>query len=310
MAVPSSQGPLPWARSTPTEEETRRLAHRSNRHYEPSHRVEIDDRTHIRDNRKDNELQPSRSPVENRPRSRSNALEGRLSSRFDSRPQENRSTLPAPPASLPPRPRDTFHEEPRRANDDNRGESRQHRDSDNRTPVHWDRSPEPRDEFLSVPGRTNADHGRHFEPRLPPSTPTEPEPRRESKPVRIRRPARSPAAVDTQVPTTLEPQGNGNPPDRGIDSYDDKSGRNVKRGGSLLDRLTLDSPSPGPTVSSPSLRERVDVPMKRGNEDLSDLAAVPMAGGSFDVDGETGGKGGRGKRRNGKSRRGRKGIAP
>ena len=142
---------------------------------------------------------------------------------------------------------------------------------------------------------------------------TDSEQRRDSKPIRIRRPGRSPVRVDTRTPTPFEAQGNGNIMDRdvrGQDSYEDK-GQKLKRGGSLLDRLALDvdSPSPVPSTSSPSLRDRVDVPMKRGTEDISDLTAVPMASGNLDGEGEGGGKG-RTKRRNGKSRRGRKGAAP
>jgi hypothetical protein len=80
-----------------------------------------------------------------------------------------------------------------------------------------------------------------------------------------------------------------------------------RRGGSLLDRLSLDDAAgPSGSMASPSLRERVQIPMKRDLEDMTGGDSLSMDA-SFDYDdigGDSASK--RGRRRSGKLKRGKK----
>lgn len=97
-------------------------------------------------------------------------------------------------------------------------------------------------------------------------------------------------------------RGNGHAMDR--DAYEDRPA--IKRGGSLLDRLSLD------TAPAASLRGRVDVSLKRSAEEIAGLPPKPAVAVADDLDSPADmGKNRAVKRRNGRSgRRGRRsGVA-
>ncbi|KAF7796156.1 hypothetical protein EIP86_007330 [Pleurotus ostreatoroseus] len=170
------------------------------------------------------------------------------------------------------------------------------------TKVHPDRvrliSDPPPDEL----DRRSEDRRSYPEPSMHPhpSRPVDHSPT-SKHPVRLRRPGKSPEREDSW--RLLE---------RPISIHDFEpippQHQPVQRGGSLLDRLTLDSPPatlPGP---SPSLRDRVELPMKRIHEDPHGLPARPPAEVTNDVESGFDGRGrGNGRKRgSGKLKRGRK----
>ncbi|TCD68367.1 hypothetical protein EIP91_010876 [Steccherinum ochraceum] len=102
-----------------------------------------------------------------------------------------------------------------------------------------------------------------------------------------------------------EVQGNGH-----AVSADDSGRPPMTRGASLLDRMSFDAPS-----GSSSLRDRVDLPVKRGPEDMTGLPPKPLvdvdAEGDAAADGsETpGSRSNRGRKKGGRPKRGKRGGA-
>ncbi|ESK87654.1 hypothetical protein Moror_1896 [Moniliophthora roreri MCA 2997] len=97
------------------------------------------------------------------------------------------------------------------------------------------------------------------------SSPPAPAPAPSKPPVKIRRPP--PLSKELSTSTSLLPE-----IPMLVDSEPPQRPMNARRGGSLLDRLSLDilSPTSGGGDELPSLRDRVQVPSKRDRDDVGD----------------------------------------
>lgn len=154
----------------------------------------------------------------------------------------------------------------------------------------WDREPPPHRELLPHAERSSSSHDRNIRKadhssvnHNPPATPV-------SKIIRIRRPG-SPATQDDvrDYPMHYEaPDGWKRLSSRGEQHGKDAEGPlsiarrpepSSRRGGSLLDRLSLDNGLSSPVMSPQSLRDRVQVPSKRDREDIGNDSA-----GDIDID--------------------------
>jgi hypothetical protein len=234
-------------------------------------------------------------------------LESRLSERYDDRYAEA-PYRPLPPASSSRRDHDSFHpdqhRQARQTHPDHRGQSHsfnvERSNSDWHDPSRGDPGPMP--DADSHPERV-----RMYEFPAPTQ---EAAPPRASKPPRVRRlgpniqPAKEVIQMEPGADDMLAGGGHHAPERQGDQlqrsSYDRPN--NLRRGGSLLDRLSLDNSTAvvSERLASASLRDRVSIPSKRDHDELiSGGEEAPM-----DAP-EDGGDSRRSRRRSGKSRRGK-----
>ncbi|KAL6301472.1 hypothetical protein BKA93DRAFT_464663 [Sparassis latifolia] len=243
------------------------------------------------------------SPAETRTRGRRTSLEGRLSSHYDEHYADTRYAPQEalPPPSLPVRPpsRDIYPEmRPRAPYNDHRDHPPPYREE---APLRWDRpDPEKAPDQPTAPARLHPDRARLIDPVPAPSVIVD-VPMRTSKPVRIRRPPPMSAQTLQESFTPPIPMALRDPPPSNI--REDKRGGDMieplperstrpsaRRGGSLLDRLSMDHPSPGLSdVMSPSLRERVET---LPNKPDDNMGGVPPDVLDFDYETNGGGSGG------------------
>ena len=238
-------------------------------------------------------------------------LQDRLSERYDDRYAESPSHhRPHAPPHIRRQPEEYPDEPPHQVHSNRRG--RFYPPSTERPNDNWTSAMGHREH--NAPTNLRPERVRMFDDTslLPDDAPS-----RSSKPVYIRRtPSTSHPRQSFDIPMhpdlPIESTGNnyarghGRDLDRGLPepprSYERPNV--LRRGGSLLDRLSLDDAagSSAGATGSPSLRERVQIPMKRDWEDMSG-GESPDA--SFDYD-DGGDLAKRNQWRNGKLRRGRK----
>jgi hypothetical protein len=245
------------------------------------------------------------------------ALEGRLSQAYEEPRDDGRKYRPLARPLSPPirRDRDHFVDDVRVSS---RVDSREAFDDERRLGG-WDHESYGNDHSHRRPLSPNSHANVHPERSHvfdgPPAYNPDDMPQRSTKPVRIRRPPRPDDGGPPDLPMDTIPMERRNSNHDGefapAASHPERPRPN-RRGGSLLDRLSLDPGPPDlpPPPPSSSLRDRVQIPSKRDRDEMM----RSHSGGADYMDAEEIGggpdSGRRSKRRSGrpKGRRGRNGV--